>query len=237
MQPVFMSCRTEAVRKCQQQFQTAQITVQEKAAGPEGLDASIAAVDRALSACETADRRDEVAQLQTARNSLVKHREMVRQRTAAPKSRKMTPGEIAELVKRGDPGCPRGMAYNLEGTEQTIKCVGLSPIRMNWIRVVEYYTKRGYHVTTTDTPPEVRAEHGAELNVFAFSRRDDPLPPKCMTLYPLPNVPWQEAVARVTGAALPKLKLGSPVTMSDGTLALRVDEGKDRLIIRLGDCE
>ena len=44
-------------------------------------------------------------------------------------------------------------------------------------------------------------------------------------------------MGRATGAQLQKLKLGSPVPTTDGNVALRVDEGKDKLVIHLGDCD
>lgn len=232
-----MSCKSESVRNCQREFQNAQVIVQEKSAQPDGLDASIAAIDLALMACKTAGRDDETKQLQSARNKLADHLQTVRERATRSKRAKLAPAEMDALVREGDPDCPRGMAYNLEGTSRTVKCTGLPPIRMNWKHVVDYYSKRGYRVTTADSPATVRAERGAELNVFTFSGRDDPSPAKCMTIYPEPNVTWQEAVARVTGAALPKLKLGSAVQIADGKLALHVDEGKDKLVITLGDCD
>ncbi len=162
---------------------------------------------------------------------------MVKQHMNRPKRKKLNQNEIDELVRSGDSDCPRGMAYNIEGTDRTVKCVGLLPVRMSWHKTVDYYTKRGYHVVTTDSPPSVRAEHGAELNVFVFSKREDPSPATCLTIYPEPSVPWQEAVARVTGVPLPRIKLGAPLPMPDGKLPMRIDEGKDKLVIHLGQCQ
>jgi len=57
-----------------------------------------------------------------------------------------------------------------------------------------------------------------------------------VTLYPAPGVPWDEATARVTGAAPDKLKRGTPIKAERGELPLRVDEGANKLIIRIGTC-
>jgi hypothetical protein len=230
-------CRSEAGRNCQQQFQNAQIVVQNLSGSPEGLDASIAAVDSALGACRTAEREDEIKQLQLARDSLTRHLETAKSLAARPKRTKLSASEVGDLLKHGDPQCPKGMAYNIEGTDKQVSCTGLQPIRMNWSQAREYLSKLGFHVTTTDSPPAVQAERGSEKYLFTYSRTNDSSPPRCLTIYPKPELPWQEAVARATGAQMQKLKLGSPVPTTDGNVALRVDEGKDKLVIRLGSCD
>jgi hypothetical protein len=107
---------------------------------------------------------------------------------------------------------------------------------MNWDKARDYYSNLGFHVTITESPPTLRAEHGAELLIFSFATVNDPQPPRCLTLYPEPQLPWQEAVSRATGAPIQKLKIGSPVPMQEGDITLRVDEGKDKLVIYLGSC-
>jgi hypothetical protein len=232
-----VSCKSEASRNCQQQFQNAQIVVQNLSGSPTGLDASIAAVNVALGACRAAEREGEVKQLQLAHHSLSEHVETVKRLAAKPKRTKLSASDISELVKHGDSQCPKGMAYNLEGTDRQVSCTGLQPIRMNWSKARNYYLKLDFRVTTTNSPPTVQAEHGSEKYVFTYSKPEDSSPPRCLTIYPKPDLPWQEAVGRATGASLQKLKLGSPVPTTDGNVALRVDEGKDKLVIHLGDCD
>jgi hypothetical protein len=193
-------------------------------------------VDRALAVCKAAGRDKDSQQLQLARNSLASHIESAKRHATRPKRAKPGPAELTELLKQGDSQCPQGMAYNIEGTDKQIKCTGLQPIRMSWQKARDYYSKLGFHVTTSEAPPSVRAEHGSELYVFTFSRTDDPQPPRCLTIYPEPGLPWQEAVARATGTPLPRLKPAGPVPTAEGNIALRIDEGKDKLIVYLGDC-
>ena len=184
-----------------------------------------------------ADREKEIEQLTLARNTLAMHAEAVKARSSRQKRAKPTPSQLDELVKHGDPNCPKGMAYKVEGSDREIKCTGLQPIRMNWSTARDYYSNLGFHVTTTENPPALRAEHGAELFIFSFTTVNDTQPPRCLTIYPEPQLPWQEAVSRATGAPIQKLKIGSPVPMSEGDVKLRVDEGDNKLIIYLGICE
>ncbi len=229
-------CKSKAALECQTQFQQAQIIVQKESGTPSGLETSLAAVDKALAACRAADRDKEVEQLNLARNALALHVQTVKERSSQKKRAKPTPAELDEWVKRGDPNCPKGMAYKAEGSDRQIKCIGLQPVRMNWQKARDYYSNLGFHVVTTENPPSIRAERGSELFVFTYSKLDDPQPPRCLMIYPEASVPWQEAVSRATGAPIQKLKGGSPVPMADGDIALRVDEGKDKLVIQLGAC-
>ncbi len=230
-------CKSKAAIECEAQFQNAQIVVQKESGSPAGLDVSLASVDKALAACRAADRQKEVEQLNIARNSLAMHAALVKDRATRQKRVKPTPAQLDEFAKYGDPTCPKGMAYKVEGADRQIKCIGLQPVRMNWAKARDYYTNLGYHVATSESPPTLRAEHGSELFVYSFTRVDDTEPPRCLTLYPEAQIPWQEAVSRATGAPIQKLKLGSPVPMSEGNIQLRVDEGKDKLIIYLGACK
>jgi hypothetical protein len=230
-------CKSKAALECQTQFQNAQIIVQKESGAAAGLETSLGAVDRALVACKAADREKEVEQLTLARNTLALHAQTVKDRASRPKRAKPTPAELDELLKRGDPNCPKGMAYKAEGSDRQIKCIGLQPVRMNWTKAHDYYSNLGFRVVTSDSPPTVRAEHGSELFIFTFTKVNDDQPPQCLTIYPEASVPWQEAVSRATGAPIQKLKIGSAVPMSEGNVALNVDEGKDKLVIYLGSCQ
>lgn len=229
-------CKSKATLECQTQFQNAQIVVQRQSGSPAGLDVSLAAVDSALAACRAANGEKEVEQLSLARNALAAHVETVKERSSRQKRVKPTGAQLDDFAKHGDPNCPKGMAYKAEGSDLPIKCIGLQPIRMNWTKARDYYSNLGYHIATTESPPTLRAEHGAELLVFKFAKVEDFGPPLCLTLYPEPQVPWQEAVSRATGAPIQKIKIASPVPMSEGDVALRVEEGKDKLVIYLGTC-
>jgi hypothetical protein len=230
-------CKSKAALECEAEFRNAQSVVQNGASTLEGFEASRAAVDKALSACKAASRDNEVEQLNLARKALTNQIETLKSRSSRPKRAKPTAADLDELVKRGDPNCPKGMAYKAEGSDRQIKCTGLQPVRMSWHKALDYYSNLGFHVVTTTEPPAVRAEHGSELFVFTYSKVEDPEAPRCLTIYPDANVPWQEAVSRATGAPINKLKEGSPVPTAEGALALRVDAKPNKLVIYLGNCE
>jgi hypothetical protein len=232
-----VGCRDNATIECQAQVSAAQAVVSKvDAASATSVQSALEAVERALVACRAASRSSEINELNGARNELSTQLVALERRAGRKKRAKPTPAEVEEAVKRGDPSCPRGMAYKAEGSERQIRCTGPQPVRMSLATAREYYKGLGYRVTVSEAPTVLKAEYGAELLVFSYGAPNDPQGPRCLTLYPPPQMPWQEAVARATGAQLPKIKQGAPVPLPDGEVPLRVEEGSDKLVIRLGDC-
>lgn len=230
------ACQSKASKDCQLEFQNAQIVVQNASSTLEGIDAGLRALDQALRDCKPAGRDKEIEQLNLARAALERNADTLRSRSTRQKRSKPTLVELDSLVKHGDPNCPKGMAYKAEGSDREIKCTGLQPIRMSWQKARDYYDKLGFHVVTTNEPPSVRAEHGSELFVFTYSKPEDTEPPRCLAIYPDASIPWQEAVSRATGVAVDRMKAGAPLKTSEGEIPLRLDEGKNKLIVYLGHC-
>jgi hypothetical protein len=227
-------CKDEATRACQAELVQAQEVVKSQGGSRSGVEQSIAAVDRALALCRTAKRDSEVEQLTNARRELASHLDVLKERAGKQKRTKPTAAEVEELIKHGDASCPRGMAYKAEGSDKQVRCIGPQPIRMSFAKARDYYKSLGFRVTPSESPPGLRAEFGAELLVFGFATVNDPAPPRCLTYYPPPQMPWQEAVARLTGAQLNRIKQGAPVPLPDGEVPLRVDESQEKLVIYLG---
>lgn len=228
------ACKDEATRACQAELQRAQELVQSEGSTRGGIERGIEAVDRALAACRSANRSSEVEQLTNARRELAAHIETLNERAAKKKREKPSAAEVDELIKHGDASCPRGMAYKAEGSEKQIRCIGPQPIRMNFQKARDYYKSLGFRVSESAAPARVRAEYGAELLIFDFATQNDTNAARCLTYFPPPQMPWQEAVARLTGAQLNRIKAGAPVPLADGDVPMRVDEGKDKLVIYLG---
>jgi hypothetical protein len=98
-----------------------------------------------------------------------------------------------------------------------------------------YYAERRFKLKEQPAPPELRAELGSELYVFAFDAASDPAP-RCVTAYAAPGVSWQEVTARLTGTPPERLKLGAPARSARGALPFTVEHAHDKPTIRLGQC-
>jgi hypothetical protein len=226
----------EETRKCQSLMTSAQGIVN-KVDGKDqnSVEQSLAAVETARAACEKAGRNTERDELVKAKNELQAHLDYMKRKSTEPKVEKLTPEQIAGLVKNGDLSCPKGQAYK-RSPAQEIRCTGPQIVDMNWKNANDYYTNRGYKLTTTPSPPTVRAEYGSELVVFTFAAQNDDQPAKCVAFYPPMGMPWQEATGRITGTQMRKLENAKTVKTAHGEQTLRVDQSETKLIIYVGDC-
>jgi hypothetical protein len=232
-----VSACSEETRRCQSLMTTAQGIVN-KVDGKSrtSVEQSLTAVESAREACEKAGRNTERDELVKARNELRAHLDYMERKAAQPPVKKISADELAELAKKGDPSCPKGQAYRRSPTQE-IKCTGPQIADMNWKAAEQYFGGRGYKLTRSTTPPTLKAEYGAELYVFAFADANDDKPSRCLTYFPPPGMPWQEATGRVTGTAMRKLENAKTVHTEHGDVPLRVDaSGDTKLIVYVGQC-
>jgi hypothetical protein len=226
----------EETRRCQSLMTSAQDIVN-KVDGKQqtSVEQSLAAVEAARAACEKAGRNTERDELTRAKNELQAHLDYMKRKAAEPRVEKLTPDQIAALVKNGDPSCPKGQAYK-RTPAQEIRCTGPQIADMDWKSADAYYTNRGYKVTSTPAPPTLRAEYGAELVVFTFATQNDDQPAKCIAFYPPMGISWQEATGRITGVQMRKLENATTVKTGHGERPLKIDQSETKLIVYVGDC-
>jgi hypothetical protein len=230
-------CKSPEAKHCISEFEAAQAVVLEvKSNDVESVSASVAAVQNAITQCKAADRTLEVAELEKAERMLSQHLTRLRDHLARPKEVPLTPEQIAERVKSGDPSCPRGQGYLHKGSGKHIRCTGALPVDMSFSDVQRYYEGRGYKLVPLTSPRSVTVEFGAEKQIFRYGEGDDSAPPRCVVSYPAPGVSWQEATARLTGAPPNQLVPGKAVPSRQGKLMLNVDEGPNHLVVKLGEC-
>lgn len=196
---------------------------------------SLTAVSEAHAACDKAKAGTEREQLLKAKHELSAQLNLLEQRANRKKLQAPTPDELAQLVKSGDPGCPKGQAYKPKGSKDEVRCVGPQLADMNAEGLKAYYGDRHFKVTSKESPAEVRAELGSELYVFAFDNLSAAAP-RCVTAYAAPGSSWQEVTARLTGTPPEKLKLDAPVKSGRGELALKVEHATDKPTVHLGQC-
>jgi hypothetical protein len=233
----FCTSCSEETRKCHALMTTAQGIVNGvDSKDISSVEHSLSAVESALAACQAAGRATEVDELTRAKNELAAHRDYLSRKANEPKRRKRTDEELAELVRHGDPDCPKGQMYKDATTRKDIRCTGAEPVDMAFRKAQDYFNGRGYKTTTTPSPPTLEAEYGAELWVYTYTTADDPGPPRCLTLYPPPDMSWQEATARATGTPPQRLDKADSVKTDHGIVPLHVESTDKKVVVRIGDC-
>lgn len=230
------ACNRAAGKECRELMASAQNVVNGiDSSSLDSVEQALASVNQALTACENAGQSTEASRLKSARDEIAAHHEKLKNRK--PKEKKsLSSEEIADLVKRGDPGCPKGMAYRPQGSDKEVRCTGPVPAHMPWALAESYFKKRGYKVTPGDEPSSLKVEYGAELLVFKYAEPNSTKAPLCLTLYPEPGVGWQEATARATGTPPYRLTKNGSVWGPNGELKLSVVEDEAKLIVRIGSC-
>lgn len=223
-----LGCDPEA-KLCRERMQSAQgVVAQVDGKSRASVEQSLAAVSEAHDACEKAKLGSEREQLLKAKNELSAQRDLLQRRESKKKLAAPTAAELAELVKRGDPSCPKGQAYKPKDSKSEVRCTGAQLVDMSRAALETYFGERRFKLTSQDDPPSLRAEHGAETFVFSFERGDESAP-RCVTAYAVSGVSWQEVAARLTGASPEKLKLDQPVKSAKGELlALKVERPTDQ---------
>lgn len=197
--------------------------------------ASLEAVNEAHALCEKAKLGTEREQLQSAKNQLLGQLDLLEQRASRKRLTAPSAEELAQLIKQGDPACPKGQAYKPKDSKSEIRCTGPQLVDMGMAALKQYYGDRKFKLKQQEAPAELRAELGSELYVFGFDKATDPAP-RCVTAYAAPGVSWQEVTARLTGTPPERLKLGAPAQSGRGELAFSVEHAEDKPTIRLGRC-
>jgi hypothetical protein len=232
-----VACRDEATQHCHDVMTSAQELVKNvDGKDSTSVDTSLAAVTTAIDACTKAGRTSEVDALTRAKNELGAQADYLKKKAARPARPKHSPEELAALVTKGDPNCPKGQAYKPDANGKEIRCTGPQIVDMSFSDANAYFTDRGYKLTTSDAPPTLTAEYGAEKFVFTFAAPNDDHPPRCLTLYPAPGIPYQEATGRATGVLMKKIEKDGVVKTARGEIPIHVEETETKLVIRLGDC-
>lgn len=230
-----VGCRSEQSRACETEFTRAQALVKEvTSTDAAALERSVAALDVAQKACSGAGRESESEQLLSARKRIADHLQRLKEREARQSTVK-DPAAIERLVKNGDPECPSGQAYKHKASGQQVRCSGPQIADMAMEQARDYFSKRGYKVTTPRAE-RLHAEYGAERFELQYGKGRSG-GPECLVLYPAPGPSWQESVARVTGTDPARMKPGGAVKAANGSLALNLEETPQKLIIRLGRCD
>lgn len=203
----------------------------------DSVENALTLIDQTLSACEKAGRREEVSDIRDARRQVSAHLKALEERAHRPERKKLSPQELAQLEKRGDPDCPKGQGYEHPQSEKMIRCTGKQLVQMPWSQAVEHFQKRGYKIRERQDPPGFKAEFGARAYEFTYEAPDSPSAPKCLVVTGKPRVAWQEIVARTTGVHPDRLDREKPVPMPGRALPWELEGDPGQWTVRLGDCQ
>jgi hypothetical protein len=232
------ACDSAPVKACHAEMQTSQQALLEMDKTDAGsVAATLGLIERTLTTCKTAGRGDEVSDLADAKRQVAAHLSALEKRAERPTRSKLTPEALAELLKKGDPDCPRGQGYEPAGTKQVVKCTGPQLAELGSAQARDYFDKRGYRLSPPDATGGFKAEFGASAYVFHYAEGAPLGPPRCLEVTGRPGTPWQEIVARLSGVHPDRLVMNEPIRIGSRTVALRVSGDPQQWSVGLGECE
>lgn len=228
-----IGCDSAEVKQCRDNYLTTHTLVQGVVpTDAAAVKAALESVTATQEFCEKAQLKEELKQLKGVRRKLESMSEYLSQ---YGNRKELSPEELDALVKSGDPGCPKGQAYNYRKTGKQVRCTGPQLVSMNWAEVESYFKGRDFGVTTEGSV--LKVESGSESYSYHFSKVGDERPARCVDVFAAPGIPWEESVARFTGALPQRLKRGQPVKAKAGTFAIRHVDDETQAIYHLGECE
>lgn len=229
---VAAGCQPAEVKSCRDQYLVTHALV--AAVDPQDLasvENALGSVQTNLKVCQTANLAEETKQLTLAQRKLESHQSYLQ---AQGSQRELTPAQLDELEKNGDPTCPKGQQYQYKKSGKKIKCTGPQVVQMNATEAKVYFGSRGFKVV--EAPRRIKAERGSESYTFDFAAGNGDGPAQCLVVFSQPGIAWQETVSRLTGVMPSRLKEGTPVKVGKGELPFTLQADPVQAILRFGSC-
>jgi hypothetical protein len=225
-------CERPETKQCREQYLEAHALVSGvDTTDLESVEKALALVDPTLALCERANLADETDQLTVVRRKLQSHQEYI---AHAENKKALTPAEIDQLVKNGDPTCPKGTAYMYQKSQRKIECKGPQIVDMNWTQATEYFSHRRFKISNEGS--KLKAESGSVSHTYTFAKQEDSSPASCLVVYSTPTIPWEETAARLTGEKPRRIKRGEPIKTASGPKPLTVEQTEIQWVVKIGDC-
>lgn len=197
----------------------------------ESVEAAFEAVEANLAPCQKANLTEESKQLNLAKRKLESQVTYLRQ---VANRKELTPAQVDELVKNGDPDCPKGQSYQYKKTGKKVRCTGSQILAMNLAEAKNHFGGRGFRIH--ELPKGIKAELGSESYSFEYGNGTD-VRASCVVVFSQAGIAWQETVTRVSGVMPQRLKEGTPLTLGKDEIPYTLQVDPVQAILRFGDCE
>ena len=135
-------CEDSESERCVSLYKSAQVAVRDAHSGSEAsVSQGREAVLSAMAACRSAGKTNELNQLVPALARLDAQLVYLRARPSSAPKKELSPLERAELLRSGDPKCPKGQGYKDKATGKEVRCRGPQLVYLSWAKAKEYFAK------------------------------------------------------------------------------------------------
>lgn len=228
---VCAACQPAEVKTCRDNYLTTHAQVASVDMNDlESVESAFGAVESNLAWCEKAQLAEETKQLNVAKRKLESQVTYLRQ---IANRKELTPVEVDELVKKGDPDCPKGQTYQYKKTGKKVRCTGSQILAMNWKEAKTHFSNRGFKIF--EPPNGLKAELGSESYAFEYGSGPD-VRATCVVVFSQAGIAWQETVTRVSGVMPQRLKEGTPLVLGKEEIPYTLQADPIQAILRFGTC-
>lgn len=230
---LFVGCSSAKSKACHERMAEAQTVVTAVDGNSlESVERSIAAIQSAEATCTAGGLSGELSELRAARERFMSHRVLLVERDERKRARVLSPEQLEKFIKSGDPNCPRGQAYQHKASGKEIRCTGPRPAEMNATLAEAYFKSKGFRAMEGSSKTVLKMEKGSERYIFEYASGSEA--PTCLRVSPMPGIPWQEAISKLTGTSPEKFKHGSTVNVLGQELLIDVAPNHEN--VNLGNC-
>lgn len=227
-----LACDSAEVKQCREHYMVAYGLVSAvDTTKLESVEQALEKVSSTLPMCEKAKLAEEIKQLETAQRKLESHQTYLQQQANL---KKLTPEMVADLVKKGDPNCPKGTAYKVSEDAEQIRCTGPQILDMNREQATKYFERLAFKITSEG--PKLKAESGSVSYTYTFGAGGDSKAASCVTVFSPPGIPWEETASRISGVKPTRIKRDEPLPMKSGERQLKVEEQEIQAVLWVGEC-
>lgn len=228
-----VGCESADAQACRDNYLKAQALISGMdAKAIESVQSALDAVENTIPLCKKANLHKEVAELEKAQRTLQTN--INQMRFYGPR-KELSPEELDKLVENGDSNCPKGQSYNYRKTGKQIKCTGPQVVSFSRGQAEEYFKNRGFKLKVEGT--HLDAEFGPESYHYEFTGAEANAKTRCLKVFAMPGMSWEESVARVTGGHPAQMKKGTPVRAEDGSKwPMTHTDDEKQAIYTLGKC-
>jgi hypothetical protein len=229
---VLQGCQGAEVTECRERYLVTHAQV--GAVDPNDLASVSSALDAVrtnLEVCERAKLTEETKQLSGALRKLESQGAFLEVQGS---QKELTSEELEALEKQGDPDCPKGQVYQYKKSGKRIRCTGSQVLTMSLQQAKTYFGGRGFKLS--ETGDKLKTERGSESYTFDYTEEGREQPATCVVVFSPPGIAWQETVARLSGAAPARLKVGTPVRVGKSDIPYSLEADPVQAILRFGTC-
>lgn len=229
-----LGCEDKAQTDCNARVQGAEVRmVATNLKDKKSIEATMDELKGALAACGKAGDQAATKDIDEAIDNFSQHLVKLEQSKDLPKAAAIQSVTTEELLKSGDPNCPRGQSWMHPALQKEILCSGPSLFEMKPSEAITHLPRTGFALNKKGEVLEFRRKE--RVYRYHFDKLKAEASARCLQIGLAAEETVQQGVAMATGVQLSKIELGKPVPLQGREIALTFDD-KERAV-SLGDCE